>query len=94
MKVTLFLMCSFALAVIQFTGTQGDLAGTPLTDDVASTIIGGACGSPTPGNCGGGACGTTTGTVSGGATQCSLVGTKCNSNCSIWAGSNGSCNGS
>ncbi|MEM9645842.1 MAG: hypothetical protein AAF989_12700 [Planctomycetota bacterium] len=67
--------------------------GQPVTADEAQTLIGGACGNPSPANCSNySGCGSQSGKVSAGTVQCTMLGTACNSNCNIWHGANRSCN--
>lgn len=88
---------TMALAFVLFVGlaakltTAGAAPGREVGDDEAALVIGGACGTPTPGNCGGGSCTTATCTVSGGTVLCTMTCDACNSNCHIYNGSTGSC---
>lgn len=91
---------TMALALILSVGlatkltTAGATPGREVGDDEAALVIGGACGTPQAGTCGGGSCTTAACTVTGGVAQCTLICNACNSNCSIYSGSNGACNGS
>jgi hypothetical protein len=72
---------------------SNSLPGREVGAAESSYIVGGACGFPKNANCSGGTCGANAGALPGGVVMCNLIGTTCNTNCSIWAGFNCACGG-